>query len=115
VLTLGLVLQGPAPIPGVLPLVTLQVQARHEVGSVLQWWCRQSCGHEPSTEFLDVVRIEAKFRNRMRQKKHKNLSNNKSKIISIKIVKKKILNRPFLGRLASYSQQKLWYQFVTPI
>jgi hypothetical protein len=33
---------------------------------------------------LDVVRIEAKFRNRMRLKKHKNLSNNKSKIISIK-------------------------------
>jgi hypothetical protein len=33
---------------------------------------------------LDVVRIEAKFHNRMRLKKHKNLSNNKSKIISIK-------------------------------
>jgi uncharacterized membrane protein required for colicin V production len=38
--------------------------------------------------FLDVIRIEAKFRNRIRHKKHKNLSNNKSKIMSIKIVKK---------------------------
>jgi hypothetical protein len=56
---------------------------------------------------LDVVRIEAKFRNRMRHKKHKKLSNKKRKIISIKIVNKKILNRPFLARLASYSQQKL--------
>jgi hypothetical protein len=54
--------------------------------------------------FLDVVRIEVKFHNRMRHKKHKNLLNNKSKIISIKIVKKKILKRPFLARLASYSQ-----------
>jgi hypothetical protein len=115
VLALGLVLQGPAPTPGVLPLVALQVQAKHEVGSVLQWWCGQSCGHKPSIEFLDVVRIEIKFHNRMRHKKHKNLSNNKSNKISIKIVKKKILNRPFLARLASYSQQKLWYQFVTPI
>jgi hypothetical protein len=53
---------------------------------------------------LDIVRIEAKFRNRMRHKKHENLSNNKSKIISIKIVNKKILNQLFLARLASYSQ-----------
>jgi hypothetical protein len=57
--------------------------------------------------FLDVVRIEAKFCNKIRHKKHKNLSNNKSKIISIKIAKKNILNRPFLARLVSYSQQKL--------
>jgi hypothetical protein len=33
---------------------------------------------------LEVVRIEAKFHNRMRHKKHKNLSNSKSKMTSIK-------------------------------
>jgi hypothetical protein len=29
--------QGLAPVPRVLPLVALPVQARHEVGSGLQW------------------------------------------------------------------------------
>jgi uncharacterized membrane protein required for colicin V production len=78
------------------------------------WWVVSSSGDVGSLaatnhlqSFLDIVRIEAKFHNRMRHKKHKNLSNNKSKIISIKIVKKNILNRPFLASLASYSQQKL--------
>jgi hypothetical protein len=35
VLVLELMLQGLAPVPRVLPLVALPVQARHEVGSVL--------------------------------------------------------------------------------
>jgi hypothetical protein len=34
--------------------------------------------------FLEIIRIATKFHNRMRHKKHKNLSNNKSKMISIK-------------------------------